>query len=91
MIIGGSRNNYQYLEEVKEYDIDANTYNVVQSLPTYLRSPTAVLNNGYMYAFGSQIYNGKTVFRIALTLENDWEQLEDMKKSDYDMVVIPYN
>ena len=90
MIIGG-RNNDQYLKDVKEYDIDANTYNVVQSLPTYLRSPTAVLNNGYMYAFGSQIYNGKTVFRIALTLENDWEQLEDMKISDYDMVVIPYN
>ena len=89
MIIGG-RNNYQYLEDVKEYDIDANTYNVVPSLPTYLQSPTAVLNNGFMYAFGSQS-NGKTVFRIALTLESDWEQLEDMKISDYDMVVIPYN
>ena len=88
MIIGG-RNNDQYLEDVKEYDIEANTYNVVQSLPTYLRSPTAVLNNGYMYAFGNNY--GKTVFRIALTLENDWEQLEDMKISDYDMVVIPYN
>ena len=89
MIIGGRSNN-QYLVDVKEYDIDANTYNAVQSLPNYLLSPTAVLNNGYMYAFGSQI-NGKTVFRIALTLENDWEQLEDMKISDYDMVVIPYN
>ena len=89
MIIGG-RTESSYTSYVKEYDIDANTYNAVQSLPNYLLSPTAVLNNGYMYAFGSQI-NGKTVFRIALTLENDWEQLEDMKIFDYDMVVIPYN
>ena len=89
MIISG-RTQYSYTSYVKEYDIDANTYNAVPSLPTYLRSPTAVLNNGFMYAFGSQS-NGKTVFRIALTLESDWEQLEDMKISDYDMVVIPYN
>ena len=89
MIIGGRSDN-QYLNYVKEYDIDANTYNAVQSLPNYLRSPTAVLYNGYMYAFGDKS-NGKNVVRIALDLENDWEQLEDMKISDYDMVVIPYN
>ena len=89
MIIGG-RTDYSYTAYVKEYDIDADTYNAVQSLPTSLRSPTAVLYNGYMYAFGDKS-NGKNVVRIALTLENDWEQLEDMEISDYDMVVIPYN
>ena len=35
--------------------------------------------------------NGKNVVRIALDLENDWEQLKDITISDYDMVVIPYN
>ena len=89
MIIGG-RTEYSYTAYVKEYDIDADTYNTVQSLPTSLRSATAVLYNGYMYAFGDKS-NGKNVVRIALDLENDWEQLEDMKISDYDMVVIPYN
>jgi len=48
MIIGG-RSDSQYLVDVKEYDIDANTYNALQSLPNYLLSPTAVLNNGCMY------------------------------------------
>ena len=94
MIAGGTTyiQNYMDLDSVLEYDIDANTYNAIPSLPDPIKRTTLVNINGYMYSFGG--YRGgnqATVFRIALTLTSDWEQLEDMDTANYDITVIPYN
>ena len=92
MIAGGKNEDYGYLDTVVEYDIDANTYNPVQSLPDPIRRVTLVKSGGYMYSFGG--YDGvseATVARIALTLTSDWEKLEDMETPNYDVTVVPYN
>ena len=52
MIAGGNVNDASYTDSVVEYDIDANTYNTIQSLPEPLRRPSLVNANGYMYSFG---------------------------------------
>ena len=92
MIAGGNVNDASYTDSVVEYDIDANTYNAIQSLPDPLRRSKLVNNNGYMYNFGG--YKGKdlkSVSRIALALTSDWEKLDDMATGGYDITVIPYN
>ena len=92
MIAGGKNDDNSYMDSVLEYDIDANTYNAIQSLPDPIRRSTLVKNQGYMYSFGGYRSGNKaTVFRIALTLTSDWEQLEDMDTANYDITVIPYN
>ena len=92
MIAGGIMGGENPSDSVVEYDIEANTYNTIQSLPDPLRRPTLVITNGYMYNFGG-VADGdfKSVNRIALTLTNDWEKLDDMVTADKDMIVIPYN
>ena len=92
MIAGGVTNDQSYTDSVMEYDIDANTYNTIQSLPDPIRRSTLVNKNGYMYSFGGYRSGNKaSVFRIKLTLTDDWEKLEDMDKANYDITVIPYN
>mgnify|MGYP002052846870 CR=1 FL=1 len=92
MIAGGNLNDASYTDSVVEYDIDANTYNTIQSLPEQLRRPSLVNANGYMYNFGGVADSDfKSVNRIALTLTSDWENLDDMVTADKDMIVIPYN
>ena len=92
MIAGGIMGGENPSDSVVEYDIEANTYNTIQSLPDPLRRSTLVNTNGYMYNFGG-VADGdfKSVNRIALTLTNDWEKLDDMVTADKDMIVIPYN
>ena len=92
MIAGGIRSGENPSDSVVEYDIEANTYNTIQSLPDPLRRSTLVNANGYMYNFGG-VADGdfKSVNRIALTLTSDWEKLDDMVTADKDMIVIPYN
>ena len=92
MIAGGIMGGENPSDSVVEYDIEANTYNTIQSLPDPLRRSTLVNTNGYMYNFGG-VADGdfKSVNRIALTLTNDWEKLDDMVTTDKDMIVIPYN
>jgi len=92
MIAGGIINSGSYTDSVVEYDIDANTYNTIQSLPDPIRRSTLINSYGYMYNFGG--YNGgskASVSRIALSLTSDWETLDDMVTAGYDVVVIPYN
>ena len=92
MIAGGIINSGSYTDSVVEYDIDANTYNTIQSLPDPTRRSTLINSYGYMYNFGG--YNGgykASVSRIALSLTSDWETLDDMVTAGEDMVVIPYN
>ena len=60
MIAGGVTENESYLDSVVEYDIDANTYNQIQSLPSPLRRSTLVKSNGFMYNFGGYKSNGLT-------------------------------
>ena len=92
MIAGGIMGGENPSDSVVEYDIEANTYNTIQPLPDPLRRSTLVNTNGYMYNFGG-VADGdfKSVNRIALTLTNDWEKLDDMVTADKDMIVIPYN
>ena len=92
MIAGGIVDGKNPSDSVVEYDIEANTYNTIQPLPDPLRHSTLVNTNGYMYNFGG-VADGdfKSVNRIALTLTNDWEKLDDMVTADKDMIVIPYN
>ena len=92
MIAGGIMGGENPSDSVVEYDIEANIYNTIQSLPDPLRHSTLVNTNGYMYNFGG-VADGdfKSVNRIALTLTNDWEKLDDMVTADKDMIVIPYN
>ena len=92
MIAGGIMGGENPSDSVVEYDIEANTYKTIQSLPDPLRRSTLVNTNGYMYNFGG-VADGdfKSVNRIALTLTNDWEKLDDMVTADKDMIVIPYN
>ena len=92
MIAGGIMGGENPSDSVVEYDIEANTYNTIQSLPDPLRRSTLVNTNGYMYNFGG-VADGdfKSVNRIALTLTNDWEKLDDMVTADKNMIVIPYN
>ena len=93
MIAGGISPSVSYLDSVVEYDINANTYNTIQSLPDPIRRSTLVNNDGYMYNFGGYGVGGykALVSRIALSLTSDWEKLDDMATEDEDMVVIPYN
>ena len=92
MIAGGHTNTQSYIDSVTEYDIEANNYNLIQPLPIAMRTTTLVNKNGYMYSFGG--YRGgykKTVFRIELSLTDDWEELEDMDTAGDYLTVIPYN
>jgi hypothetical protein len=92
MIAGGVLGVENPTDSVVEYDIDANTYNTIQSLPDPVRRSTLVNANGYMYNFGGVADSTfKSVNRIALTLTSDWENLDDMVTADKDMIVIPYN
>ena len=93
MIAGGIVNDASYTDSVVEYDIDANTYNTIQSLPDPLRRNTLVNSGGYMYHFGGVGGDGtvSSVSRIALALTSDWEKLDDMATADKDIAVIPYN
>ena len=93
MIAGGKRSNsLAYLNSVTDYDIDANTYNSIQTLPNKIRRSTLVNKDGYMYSFGGyRNGNRASVFRIPLTLTTDWEILDDMDTAGYDIIVIPYN
>ena len=92
MIAGGIMDGKNPSDSVVEYDIEANAYNTIQSLPDPLRRPTLVNTNGYMYNFGGVADSDfKSVNRIALTLTSDWENLDDMVTADKDMIVIPYN
>ena len=93
MIAGGNVNDASYTDSVVEYDIDANTYNAIQSLPDPLRRTTLVNSAGYMYNFGGVGEDGTiaSVSRIALDLTSDWEKLDDMASADKDITVIPYN
>ena len=93
MIAGGIKTGVSYIDSVVEYDIDANTYNTIQSLPDPIRRSTLVNSNGYMYNFGGcgEVCYSKSVSRIALSLTSDWEKLDDMVTADEDMIVIPYN
>ena len=94
MIAGGIKTSGSFTDSVVEYDIDANTYNTIQSLPNPVRRSTLVNSNEYMYNFGGcgdgDCYS-KSVSRIALSLTSDWETLDDMVTAGEDMVVIPYN
>ena len=45
MIAGGIRNSGSFTDSVVEYDIDANTYNTIQSLPNPVRRSTLVNSN----------------------------------------------
>ena len=92
MIAGGIVDGKNPSDSVVEYDIEANAYNTIQSLPDPLRRPTLVNADGYMYSFGGvAVGDFKSVNRIALTLTSDWEKLDDMVTADKDMIVIPYN
>ena len=92
MIAGGIVDGKNPSDSVVEYDIEANAYNTIQSLPEQLRRPSLVNANGYMYNFGGVADSDfKSVNRIALTLTSDWENLDDMVTADKDMIVIPYN
>ena len=92
MIAGGIRNSGSFTDSVVEYDIDANTYNIIQSLPDPIRRSTLIKSNGYMYNFGGcgVVCYSKSVSRIALSLTSDWETLDDMATAGEDMIVIPY-
>ena len=48
MIAGGIMGGENPSDSVVEYDIEANTYNTIQSLPDPLRRSTLVNTNGYM-------------------------------------------
>ena len=92
MIAGGIVDGKNPSDSVVEYDIEANAYNTIQSLPDPIRRSTLINSYGYMYNFGG--YNGgskASVSRIALSLTSDWETLDDMVTAGEDMVVIPYN
>ena len=93
MIAGGIINSGSFTDSVVEYDIDANTYNTIQSLPDPIRRSTLINSDGYMYNFGGYGDGGTkaSVYRIALSLTSDWEKMDDMVTADYDMIVIPYN
>ena len=93
MIAGGIINSGSFTDSVVEYDIDANTYNTIQSLPDPIRRSTLINSDGYMYNFGGYGVDGSeaSVSRIALSLTSDWEKMDDMVTADYDMIVIPYN
>ena len=93
MIAGGIKTSGSFTDSVVEYDIDANTYNTIQSLPNPIRRSTLVNSNGFMYNFGGYDITGysKSVSRIALSLTSDWEALDDMVTAGEDMIVIPYN
>ena len=93
MIAGGIRNSGSFTDSVVEYDIDANTYNTIQSLPGPIRRSTLINSDGYMYNFGGYGGGGyeASVSRIALSLTSDWEKLDDMATADEDMIVVPYN
>ena len=93
MIAGGIRNSGSFTDSVVEYDIDANTYNTIQSLPDPIRRSTLINSDGYMYNFGGYGDGGykASVSKIALSLTSDWEKLDDMATADEDMIVIPYN
>ena len=72
MIAGGTIEGQSYVKSVMEYDIIANTYNSIQSLPKNIRRTTLVNRNGYMYSFGGfRNDNRAAVFRISLTLTTD--------------------
>ena len=95
MIAGGFRNDLEMEQDsVVEYDIDANTYNTIQSLPDPIRRSTLINSNGYIYNFGGY-RDGYSILasvsRIELSLTSDWETLDDMATADEDMIVIPYN
>ena len=95
MIAGGFIDGGSFTDSVVEYDIDADTYNTIQSLPVPMRSSTLVNSNGYIYNFGGNRDhpwgNRASVYRIALNLTSDWEKMDDMATADEDMIVIPYN
>ena len=93
MIAGGFIDGGSFTDSVVEYDIDADTYNTIQSLPVPIRSSTLVTSNGYMYNFGGNRDGSyrASVYRIALNLTSDWEKIDDMATADEDMIVIPYN
>ena len=93
MIAGGFIDGGSFTDSVVEYDIDADTYNTIQSLPVPIRSSTLVHSNGYMYNFGGNRDGSyrASVYRIALNLTSDWEKIDDMATADEDMIVIPYN
>ena len=46
MIAGGIKTSGSFTDSVVEYDIDANTYNTIQSLPNPIRRSTLVNSNG---------------------------------------------
>ena len=93
MIAGGFIDGGSFTDSVVGYDINADTYNTIQSLPVPIRSSTLVNNNEYMYNFGGNRDGSyrASVYRIALNLTSDWEKIDDMATADEDMIVIPYN
>ena len=74
---------------VLEYDIDSNSYNQIQTLPGMKTQTTMVIKDSYMYLFGG--FNNKAVYRIKLSLTEDWEILDDMENNGKNVMVIPYN
>ena len=92
MIAGGSRKSTGPTivnNKVFEYDIDSDSYKEIQPLDAKMYQSTMVRKDVYMYYFAGS--GQKSVFRIHLDLEEDWEQLEDLQDKGKELLVVPYN
>ena len=88
MIAGGVSNDGQN-KQVFEYDIDSDSYKEIQPLDAKMYLSTMVRKDDYIYYLAGAKH--KSVFRIHLDLEEDWEQLEDIQHKGKELLVVPYN
>ena len=88
MIAGGSVSN-NVNNKVFEYDIDSDSYKEIQPLDAKMMRSTMVRKDDYIYYLAGA--GQKSVFRIHLDLEEDWEQLEDLQDKGKELLVVPYN
>ena len=92
MIAGGSRKSTGPTivnNKVFEYDIDSDSYKEIQPLDAKMHNSAMVRKDDYIYYLaGTKV---KSVFRIHLDLEEDWEQLEDVQDKGEELLVVPYN
>ena len=87
MIAGGVRKGLVN-KQVFEYEIDLDSYKEIQPLDAKMYLSTMVRKDDYIYYLGGA--GQKSVFRIHLDLEEDWEQLEDIQDKGKELLVVPY-
>ena len=94
MIAGGKAPGETITDTVMEYDIEANEYKIISSLPQPLYYPTLVYNEGFVYKFGGKDESFdfvNEVARIPKNLSIEWRGINPMKTPYAAMTVIPYN